>query len=33
MAADEAIDDIRRLRPGSVETPEQVAAVHAFAKR
>jgi atypical dual specificity phosphatase len=33
MAADEAINEIRRLRPGSVETDEQVAAVHAFAKR
>jgi atypical dual specificity phosphatase len=33
MAADAAIDEIRRRRPGSIETPEQVAAVHAFAKR
>jgi atypical dual specificity phosphatase len=32
MAAQEAIDRVRELRPGSVETPEQVMAVKEFAK-
>jgi atypical dual specificity phosphatase len=29
----QAIAQIRQLRPGSIETPEQEAAVHGFAKR
>jgi atypical dual specificity phosphatase len=33
MPPSAAIDEIRKLRPGSVETQEQVAAVHAFAVR
>jgi atypical dual specificity phosphatase len=33
MSADEAIAAVRALRPGSVETPEQAEAVHAFAAR
>jgi atypical dual specificity phosphatase len=33
MDPDAAIARIRALRPGSVETPEQVAAVHAYARR
>ncbi|HZQ97575.1 MAG TPA: dual specificity protein phosphatase family protein [Chloroflexota bacterium] len=30
---DAAVAELRRLRPGSVETPEQVAAIRAFAAR
>src|SRR5262249_40209056 len=33
MDADAAIAEIRRLRPGSIETPEQEQAVRAFAER
>jgi atypical dual specificity phosphatase len=33
LSADEAIAEVRRLRPGSVETPAQEAAVRAFAER
>ena len=33
LSADEAIAEVRRLRPGSVETPAQEAAVRDFAKR
>ena len=33
MAAQEAIDHVRALRPGSIETDEQEAAVHAWYKR
>ena len=32
MTADAAIDRVRELRPGSVETEEQVAAVRSFAR-
>ena len=28
-----AIDEVRRLRPGSIQTPEQEAAVHEYAQR
>jgi atypical dual specificity phosphatase len=31
--AEEAISEVRRLRPGSIETPEQVAAIKSFAAR
>jgi atypical dual specificity phosphatase len=33
LGADEAIAEVRRHRPGSVETPEQVEAVREFARR
>jgi atypical dual specificity phosphatase len=33
LAADEAIARVRAIRPGSVETPAQEAAVHAFERR
>jgi atypical dual specificity phosphatase len=33
MNPDDAITRVRQVRPGSVETPEQVAAVHAYARR
>lgn len=33
LTADAAVDRIRDLRPGSVETREQIAAVHEFAAR
>ena len=29
----DAIDEVRRLRPGSIQTPEQEAAVHEYAQR
>ncbi len=29
----DAIDEVRRLRPGSIQTPEQEAAVHEYARR
>ncbi|CAI8006697.1 Dual specificity protein phosphatase 23, partial [Geodia barretti] len=29
----DAINEVRRLRPGSVQTPEQEAAVHEYAQR
>ena len=29
----DAIDEVRRLRPGSIQTPEQMAAVHEYAER
>jgi atypical dual specificity phosphatase len=32
ITADAAIERVRELRPGSVETPEQVAAVRSFAR-
>ncbi|MFZ4578249.1 MAG: dual specificity protein phosphatase family protein [Myxococcota bacterium] len=32
-SAAEAVDVVRKSRPGSIETDEQVAAVHAFARR
>ena len=32
-APSEAIDEVRRLRPGSIQTPEQEAAVHEYARR
>lgn len=33
VTPDAAIERVRAVRPGSVETPEQVAAVYAFARR
>lgn len=33
LSGDEAIREIRRLRPGSIETPEQERAVMAFCRR
>jgi atypical dual specificity phosphatase len=33
LSAQEAVSKVRRLRPGSIETPEQVDAVVEFAKR
>jgi atypical dual specificity phosphatase len=33
LSADDAISRVRRLRPGSVETPAQAAAVREFARR
>lgn len=33
MTAEQALQEIRRLRPGSVETPEQEEAVRAYEKR
>jgi atypical dual specificity phosphatase len=33
MTASNAISKVRRLRPGSIETEEQAAAVHTFARR
>lgn len=32
-SAEEAIESVRRIRPGSIETPEQEACVHAYAQR
>ena len=31
LTSDEAIAEVRRLRPGSIETPSQEAAIHSFA--
>ena len=31
--ADEAIAEVRRLRPGSIETPDQIAAIRSFEAR
>jgi len=33
MAARDAIDEVRRLRPGSIETDDQIAAIQEYARR